>query len=468
MTGLVADSLPPYLAGNIFLKYDLDGNLLFAKTLRSNSKTYETWLGDLIPTPDGNFLDIGFTIDSTRKALLIKYSPTGDTLFTKENFSYYYPLSSFIVPEQIVMMPDKELYILNNVEKPGTVDNDFSIMKLDSNANMVWQKIYGSTWREVPKSMVLDNDGGLIIGASIVKLVTQNFVNRTYIIKIDTAGVIEWEYLTPVNVLLDAARDMVRTNDGGLVIASGKGIEEPVNATTSLLSWESGYIFKLNANRQFVWGVEVKDSIDPSSVNYFSKLISVGNEGAFVATGQFLELPTEFSRDIFGWLVKVSADGEQLWLRKHHIVESDLDWHTVYDLKQTPDGGFIMVGQARDSEADTLRQQGWIIKLDSFGCLVPGCQLIDDTEEAKEEGTLLLYPNPAKDYLNFFYRLANISQKTTFRIYDAQGRLMKQFDGQSGEMTYILPVWDWAAGVYFLQVEAEGVVVRTERFVVQR
>jgi hypothetical protein len=277
---------------------------------------------------------------------------------------------------------------------------------------------------------------------------------------------VEWEYLSPAGILQDAARDMVKTGDGGLVVASAKGIEEPVHPSVHLLSWESGYIFKLDEDRNLVWELEIKDSMDPSDVNYFSKLISVENENAFVAAGQFIELPNEGTRDIFGWLVKVSADGQFIWLRKHHIVESAHDWHTVYDFKATPDGGFILVGEAKDSDADTLRQQAWLLKLDSFGCLVPGCQLTDAAqEEAAETGTLLLYPIPAGDYLNFFYRPPAGAPPLRFRIFDAQGQVMKEFAGHPGEMTYIVPVWEWAAGVYVLQAEVAG-RVRAERFVV--
>jgi hypothetical protein len=464
-TGIIADSVSPYLTGNIFLKYDLDGEPLFLKTLLSSHKTYETWLGNIIPTPDGNLIDVGFTVDSTRKAILIKFTPDGDTLFTREYFSYYYPQNPFIVPHQIIMTPLGEFYILNNIEKENGIDNDFSVMKLNQDAHLIWQKKYGDTWDDIVRSLIIDTDGGLIIGSSKEKNVIQNFINRTHIIKIDTAGNIQWEYLSPANILQDAARDMVKTADGGLVVASGRGIEVPINANVGDLRWEKGYVFKLDANKQVVWEVEVEDSMNPSYLNYFSKLVAVDNGNGFVAAGQFIELLSDTARDIFGWLVKVSAEGELLWLRKHHVVESNLDWHTVYDFKPTADGGFILVGEAKDSDADTLRQQAWLLKLDSFGCLVPGCQLADAAqEEAAETGTLLLYPNPAGDYLNFFYRPPAGAPPLRFRIFDAQGQVMKEFAGHPGEMTYIVPVWDWAAGVYFLQAEVAG-RVRAEKFI---
>ena len=139
--------------------------------------------------------------------------------------------------------------------------------------------------------------------------------------------------------------------------------------------------------------------------------------------------------------------------------------------KAFPDGGIIICGEARDwSGQDSIPQQAWLMKLDSFGCLVPGCQLIDATEEAQEQGTLLLYPNPARDYLNFFYRPApgQNSRELSFRIFDASGRELQRFEAQSGEATYIVPLWHWPPGVYFLQLLHDGLPVRTERFVVGR
>ncbi len=468
LTGLITDSLPPYLIGNIFVKLGLDGEYLNSKTLLSTEKTYETWLGDLLPTPDGNFLDIGFTRGAIRKALLVKYSPQGDTLFMKEHPSFYFPQNPFIVPVDFVRMENGEMYVLNVVEKPDFSDGDISVMKLDANGTLVWQKAYGSTWDEIPRSLVLDDYGGLIIGAEKQKIVSQNFVNRTYLIKIDTTGEILWEYLTPQNHLRDAARDMVKTEDGGLVVASGKGIEVPVNATSGDLRWESGHVYKLNTYNQVVWEVDITGDITPLYFNYLSKLISVDNGNAFVTAGQFGELVSPTSVDVYCWLAKISGEGEILWLRKHHIVDSDEDRHFPYDLKQTADGGLIIVGEASDLVPSPDNRQAWLLKLDGHGCLVPGCHLIDATEEeAVPEIGLAIYPNPTTDYLNFYLKNARPSKGTSFRIVDAAGRAVKEFQSAAADATFIVPVWGWAAGVYFLQYIEDGAVRCSERFVKQ-
>jgi hypothetical protein len=57
-------------------------------------------------------------------------------------------------------------------------------------------------------------------------------------------------------------------------------------------------------------------------------------------------------------------------------------------------------------------------------------------------------------------------QEATFRITDVQSRLVREFKTRHPEDTFIVPVWDWAAGVYFLQAAVNGEIVATERFVV--
>jgi hypothetical protein len=46
--------------------------------------------------------------------------------------------------------------------------------------------------------------------------------------------------------------------------------------------------------------------------------------------------------------------------------------------------------------------------------------------------------------------------------------VLHEWETRQPEMTCIVPLEGWANGVYFLQAAAEGGVLRTERFVVQR
>ncbi len=44
--------------------------------------------------------------------------------------------------------------------------------------------------------------------------------------------------------------------------------------------------------------------------------------------------------------------------------------------------------------------------------------------------------------------------------------MVKEFASDFAKDTFIVPVWDWAAGVYFLQYVESGEVRVSERFVI--
>ncbi len=104
VTGIIADSIFPYRTGIIFSRFDLEGNLVFAKTLVDSIKTYESWENTLTPLPDGNFFLSGFS--SYEKGLLIKFTPQGDTLFVKKYLSPYFQENPWFVTRDFVLMPD--------------------------------------------------------------------------------------------------------------------------------------------------------------------------------------------------------------------------------------------------------------------------------------------------------------------------------------------------------------------------
>ena len=79
---------------------------------------------------------------------------------------------------------------------------------------------------------------------------------------------------------------------------------------------------------------------------------------------------------------------------------------------------------------------------------------------------LAIHPNPTSDYLNFQLRTPKDIQTAHFRIVDANGRTVKEMESDLPKGTNIVPVHDWAGGVYFLQYLENGQVRHTERFVV--
>ncbi len=466
VTGVFVDTLLPVRIGNIFVKFDLSGEPVFHKTLSAQSKFYETWFGDLLPTPDGNLIDIGFTTDTVRKALIIKYSPEGDTLLTREYFSINYPEFTFIVPTEI-RKKETGGYVMLNTHDSGS-NPDISIMVLDSNLNLTQHTAYGGIFSELPFSLILDENGGFIVGSGRdnTNKTSNNFFSQTYTIKTDSLGVIQWTWHSPMEQLQDIARAMVQTEDGGLVIASGTGIEVPTNSSSSSLRWD-GLIFKLDAERNVEWSTELR-GLRPTMITQLNKLIAMEDGSGYVAFGRIAEDVTDGTPRASAWMVKISTEGDSLWSRYYNFIDSIDSDPTPYDFKRTADGGFIAVGETDTDIPGAPSQVGWILKTDEFGCLVPGCNIVVAVTEAESEVRLSLYPNPATDFLNVYFRSPNLKGEAGFRIIDAAGRLMREFKSRLPDVTLIVPVSDYAPGVYFLQYLEKGLLRKTEKFLVVR
>jgi Secretion system C-terminal sorting domain len=463
VTGVFLDSAN--LKGTIFIKFDQTGDTLLTNKLVSPFKTYESWFGDMLQTEDGGLLEIGQVTDSIEKAGVYKFNTVGDTLFTRVYLSPYLS-NEFFSPYEIVKMENGKYAILNVVAMPGP-NNELLLNFMDDDLKVQAFKLYGTSMHELAGTMIATSDGGLIIGASRANTNTniQNFTSKSYIFKVDSLGNVVWEYLSPNGQLQDRVRSMVNTTDGGLVVASGKGIEHSVNPSISIIDWH-GYIFKLNANHQFVWGRQFRGT-RPTPGTFLRKILLASDAGGFVACGTIAENKSDGMERFGTCVVKVSNQGDSLWARYYTIFEGMDRTPDPFDMKATHDGGYIIAGQTSGNSQNT----GWLMKLDSFGCLIPGCNANDGpnaTAEAQDEMKLAIYPNPTADFLNFELRSPRLPQSASFRIVDAMGRVVKELQSDSPRDTFIVPVREWASGVYWLQYLEGGEVRASEQFVVNK
>ena len=481
VTGLVTDTTGGgYRFGNVFLRMGLDGEIQLEKLLASDSAHFETWRGDLLPDGDNRLVDIGYKVDSVRSALLIWYNTEGDTLGTRSFLSPVYPDETFITAAALRKGPDGGYYFLCGIENnPFGFNPDSYLMRLGPDGGLTSSGIYGGPmFNERPYSLLVEDDGGAIIGTSVTNegFVSNDFYSRTQVFRVGPDGGIDWEYQSPFNQLHDIARDMVATDDGGIVVATGKGIEDIVNPTSSLLKWFP-YVFKLDADHEFEWGIELRGTRQ----DLFSlvKIVPAPDGSGYVGTGRIGEDVSTGEEVLGSWVVKVSPEGDSLWARYYSFFGGIKCRPHPYDLKNTPDGGYVIVGET-SPQTPPGAHRAWMMKLDSYGCLIPGCQGVDtvilaDGQTNRPDLRLAIYPNPTSDFLNFQLRGAalrgfgnpgGLGGPGRFRITDARGTVVQEFENRTPGATHIVPVRDWTAGIYFLQYLENGEVRATERFVV--
>ena len=160
-----------------------------------------------------------------------------------------------------------------------------------------------------------------------------------------------------------------------------------------------------------------------------------------------------------GGLCKFAPNGDSLWTRtfRPFIGVGEVG---MWDVEPTPDGGFIACGEMSQSMNDPNPglYTVFIVKTDSFGCVVPGCQNIDtEIYELELHDKLVLAPNPAHDRVRFElplpggYPLVGTVQAI---LLDAQGKeVLRNTIGNTGiGLNGSLDVSVLPSGMYFLHL----------------
>ncbi|MFT6359856.1 MAG: hypothetical protein ACJAYJ_004091 [Saprospiraceae bacterium] len=473
--GLVRDSLPPHFASSLFAKFDLDGDVEFAKVLSNPESLIETYNHPVIPEGD-NFALIGQSLEinsqnNIRRASFLKYNTQGDTVFFREYLHPEFPEENFFSPRGFAKTSDGGYVFCLWISATdfGVSNTYIMVTKINTIGNIEWQKTFGDNKWDIAMSVTAAENGKIVIGGakSNLNTVTQNYLWQTHIIGLDSLGNQEWSYLSPPDIQRDGAKEMVLLDDGSLIVASGIGYEQERASVNDM--WFEKSVFKLNPDHELEWEKEFKSAqLGPSTTA--TNLIALSDDSGFIVTGTDTYNPNiSWIYQVQGWIMKMDANGDSLWTRKYIYPVSEMNIHRFNDIKETPDGGFILCGESLDIEDNVeIPQQSWLLKLDDHGCLIPGCYTAtEEVENGQLPFKISIYPNPTTDYLNIYHYFseAEVWQNGQYRILDSQGRIVEQFAVGQNDVTMVVPVWEWAKGIYFLQLVVADGVVKTEKFI---
>ena len=457
----------PTTSGVLFAKISLSGELLLFNTLNNPGSTdeYFNTYSDLLGTPDGALLTAGGLYDTTANAQIRIFNTVGDTILTKNFHSILYPDLSYLVVLGIRKKANGDYAVLVSYQSnENPYDANISLLILDTLFQVKSYTSYANSPKyEESWSLTLDDDGGYLIGARRMNVgqVNVNFISQTLIIKTDSLGVEQWQYLSPSNKLQNAAKAMIKTPDGGLVVASDLGTEFGNNPNFHVLLWDA-LIFKLDADRDVEWYTPLRSYLPTSSFG-IAEMVAAPDGSGYVICGPSIDsLPGQQPYNE-SWMVKVSPQGDSLWARHYAWFDGEFVAPDAWDMKATPDGGYVVVGYSFNVGQHV---PGWIMKVDSFGCLIPGCQLTATEEPGVLEIKLAVYPNPTSDFLNFELRGVATASKAAFRIVNTEGKVIEAMKTSHPETTFTLPVRGWSAGVYFLQYLEADTLISTTKFIV--
>jgi hypothetical protein len=280
---------------------------------------------------------------------------------------------------QIQPTPDGGYIVVGSTKSISTtIPNhggwDIFVVKINSLGNVQWQKCYGGSNAELGYSIATTSDGGYIIGGETNSQdgdITGNTFgianNHAWVVKINSAGTIQWQKFINGGIIGSSIRSIIQTNDGGyLFVGSAYDI-----LTTTSIDYDDSWVVKLTSTGAVSWSTAFGG-------NYHDRFESVvqTTDGGYVIAGETASsnLPnyhtaiTGITFDCF--IVKINSTGGLVWQKLYGGAGGEF----ARSIIQTSDGGFAIAGYNGGNGGEVTGNKGfddaWLVKLNISGNLL--------------------------------------------------------------------------------------------------
>lgn len=240
--------------------------------------------------------------------------------------------------KSLVVTDDGGYVIAGDTGSFDAGQNDFWLVKVDSNGNMVWNKTYGGSRYESVRALIKTADDGFVLAGS-----TRSFGAGSedfWVVKTDSSGNHEWNqtYGEPGD---QYATSIIETSDGGYAIGGccDQSFDDPFGDTDF-------WVVKTNPYGVMEWNKTFSDS----SLNSCSDLVETSEGGYLLVgnTGRYL-----VEANIFA--IKTDAEGQLEWKKRY----GGRDHAGASSLIKTLDGKYAIAGYCS--------QNFWLLKIDNSG-----------------------------------------------------------------------------------------------------
>ena len=320
---------------------------------------------------------------------------------------------------------------------------------------MQWWQTYGHPTRlDYSSSVDLAPDGGYYIGG-IYPQTSTKYVQ--WVLHADSAGGLVWQIFPGLQQDGEHTFNacVLSTADSALVYASGL-----YSGGNDQQSWPQ--LVKLDTAGNELWNRTYGEAVYESG---FFSVAEVAATGDLIACGQkWYQTDGGFAYRK-GILVRANSEGDSLWMREYFYYDSVLtDAQGVFrDVQPTPDGGFVAVGETRGNingnNPPGLSVDVWVVKVDSMGCIEPGCNipLGITTQITNLQGALTAFPNPLSTSngngqctVRVELPVALRSPQLRLAVVSAQGQLVREQAATQGDNT--LDLSGLSSGLYHIHL----------------
>jgi len=356
---------------------------------------------------------------------------TLDTVWVK---SYNQPgdscelFTSTYLADSSILVVGERYYIKNNFSycKPF-------LMKVDKNGNYKWHKYLYNSWNSysiLAHRILKIDDNSFIVGGSKRSVNLDGFFLRT-----DTNATLYFDVGT--TGIQSNITDVIRLNDNTL-LGVGNCKEQ------------SGYKKKLLYNFNFNTGTKIKSpKFNIESNGNGAQCATQKVNGVIYVGGASGEVFGPGSYNHTADVLKVNSNLDSI--ATFYFPMPSNSQLAPYHISCTKDGGFIA---ALFHGPNSGTPKNWLIKADSTGCFEVNCPINNGIEEAeKENGELMVWPNPADDKLVCSVT-SNYDKSTEVLLFDELGRSIRSFSVEFDKNKITLDLSSVPSGFYTMRVQS--------------
>ncbi len=220
---------------------------------------------------------------------------------------------------------------------------DMYLIKTDRHGIQVWERTYGGSSDDYCFDVRVTADGGYILGGTTQSSGAGG--RDMYLVKVNGAGNLVWEG-TFGGAMDENCYSVWQTRDGGYILGG---------ETSSMGAGETDmYAVRTDANGNLLWqrtyGFSAQDECQSVQQTSEGGFIFAGSKYTDIGSGNF-----DF------YLVKTDSMGNPEWER----TLGGTDFDICNSVQQTPDGGYILGGEAFGTMPSLIVMQ--LMKVDSAG-----------------------------------------------------------------------------------------------------
>lgn len=237
-----------------------------------------------------------------------------------------------------IQTADGGIFIAGSTGPYGTDERDMWLIKTYANGSAEWNQTYDIWGTDWASDLIQTEDGGfLLIGTSSLQYMLP-VLDRGSALKLFANGTVEWcqsyyfertEWVTDENSLL---RSAIQTAEGGFLLA-GETVD--YSGPNNMDMW----MVKTDANGSVEWN-QIYGSKDDSGYSIIQTI-----DGGFLIAGKTIDYhysvdSAVYPHDADMWLVKIYANGSVVWDQAYGGTGCDY----AFDVIQTVDDGFLLAG----------------------------------------------------------------------------------------------------------------------------